>query len=86
MTTSMHVYRDLAVKYGNIDPDEPGAVNRFFEIDVYNLSRFTRLRIIVTLFRHIDDHQCEDVCFDISDEDVPLPNPANYKRADARRR
>jgi hypothetical protein len=83
----MHVYRDLAVKYGKIDPDDPGAVNRFFEKDVYNLSRFTRLRIIVTLFRHIGD-QPEAVNFDIldKDEDVPLPDPANYKRADTRLR
>jgi len=85
MTTPMHVYRDLAVKYGQIDPDDPGAVNRFFEKDVYNLSRFTRLRIILTLFRHIGG-QAEAVDFDILDEDVPLPDPANYKRADTRLR
>jgi len=41
MTMPMHVYRDLAVKYGKIDPDAPRAVNRFLEKNVYNLSRFT---------------------------------------------
>lgn len=85
MTMPMHVYRDLAVKYGKIDPDAPRAVNRFLEKNVYNLSRFTWLRIIVTLFRHIGD-QPEAVDFNILDEDVPFPDPANYKRADTKYR
>jgi len=85
MTTPMHVYRDLAVKYGKIDPDDPGEVNCFFEKDVYNLSRFAQLRTIVTLFKHIGD-QPEAVDFNILDEDVPFPDPANYKRADTKYR
>jgi len=84
----MHFYRDLAVKYGNIDPDDIDAINRFFEKDVYNLSKFTRLRIIATLFRHNGDRP-DPMSFDLpddDDEDVPAPNPANYKRADSKKR
>jgi len=81
----MHIYRNLAVKYGNIDPSDIEAVNRFFEKDVYNLSKFTRLRIIATLFRHNGDRP-ESISFGMIDKDVPLPDPANYKRADTRKR
>jgi len=84
MTTPMHVYRELAVKHGKIDPAEPGAVNRFFEKDVYSLSKITQLRIISTLFRHIGDKP-EEYPYEEIQEEIPFPNPANYKRADARK-
>jgi len=84
MTTPMNVYRELAIQYGDIDADDPNAVNRFFESGVYSLDDKTRLTILESLFSRMDDVAALDEIPEILDEQVPLPDPANYQRADAK--
>jgi len=86
MTTPMSVYKDLAIQYGNINTDDPDAVNRFFETDVYALPEEIRLRIIRSLFKHLNDDGSEENIPEIPHENIPLPDPANYQRADSKRR
>lgn len=87
MTTPMNVYKELAMQYGDINTDDPKAINRFFESDVYELPEETRLSIIDALFARMDEMPEPSQFIDMAeDEDVPPPNPANYQRADAKRR
>jgi len=55
MTTPMNVYKELAIQYGDIDPEDSEAVNHFFETDVYKLSEETRQTIIDALFSRMDE-------------------------------
>jgi len=86
MTTPMSVYEDLAIQYGNIKTDDPDAVNRFFETDVYALPEEIRLRIIASLFNHPDDKLPQENIPERPHENIPLPDPAHYQRADRKRR
>ena len=82
MATPMSLYEELAIEYGNIDTEDPNAVNRFYESDVYALPEETRLTIIETLFAKREEITRVDVIPKIVDEQVPFPNPRDYQRAD----
>jgi len=86
MTTPMSVYEDLAIQYGNIKTDDPDAVNRFFETDVYALPEEIRLRIIASLFNFQNEELPQGNIPDLPHENIPLPDPAHYQRADSKRR
>jgi len=83
MATPMSAYEELAIEYGSIDTQDPNAVNRFFESDVYALPEETRLTIIEKLFAKMEEASLVDVIPEIADEHVPFPNPSDYRRADA---
>ena len=83
MTTPMNVYAKLAAEYGGVDVTDKDAVNDFFETGVYELSEEVRMEIIEKLFAGMDSNDeltPEDL--EINMDDVPLPNPSNYKRRD----
>ena len=54
MTTPMHIYAELAEKYGQVDPKDNNAVNDFFETGVYKLSQSDREDIVDILFSNVD--------------------------------
>lgn len=83
--TPMHVMRDIAEQYGQVDRTDMEAVYRFYEEGIFTLPRFTQLRIVATLIKRKDEAATEED-YEETDEDVPLPNAANYVRADVRRR
>jgi hypothetical protein len=47
--TEMQTFVQLAVKYGNVDPGDLEAVDRFFEIDVPKLPEEKQLEIFEQL-------------------------------------
>lgn len=83
MTTSLKIYEDLAVKYGDdIDINDPDAVQHFFEYEVHSLPRENQLAIIESIFIDIENgpHKEVDVP-DIVVEQVPFPKSADNIRA-----
>jgi hypothetical protein len=78
----MEIYTEIAVKYGEINTDDPNAVNRFFENDVYLLPEKTRLKIIDALLSQVGEISQGNVA-KMEHEEVPFPDPGNYVRADS---
>ncbi len=49
MPTPMEVFVQMAVKYGNVDPTDEEAVDRFFEEELPKLPERQQLEIVETL-------------------------------------
>lgn len=55
MPSKQDIYRNLAAKYGKLDPNDSEAVDQFYEKDVYNLPRFSQLRITLIILTNFKD-------------------------------
>jgi len=79
----MSIYAALASEYGGVDASDKEAVNNFFEKDVYDLPEDIRLEIIEKLFAGMDSSDgFAPECLEDDTEDLTIPSPSNYKRAD----
>jgi len=80
---SQNLYKDLAVQFGHISKDDPNAVSRFFDSDIYTLPTETRHQILSILLSNISDLSDPKTFPELPEDDyVPLPKPENYVRAD----
>jgi len=81
MTAPKNIYHNLAAKYGKLDINDAESIAHFYEVGVYNLSRFTQLRIAITLLRNFDQ-VIINTDYEPTTGGVPLPKASDYVRAD----